>query len=158
MRNLPLPCFLFLAQHVLREPARHTVLLVGRADAICRRLNRRLGVFHRHAHSAAPKHFNIGHVVAERCDVFQRYAAGLGHSFNAIKFIRAARNYQRHCGFTRPYHCIFGQHVRYAFNIAGFNAVFHDRDDGVANYFAALSPGLSPFKNPSLFRRIRLTE
>lgn len=42
--------------------------------------------------------------------------------------------------------------------IAGFNAVFHDRDDGVANYFAALSPGLSPFKNPSLFRRIRLTE
>ena len=30
--------------------------------------------------------------------------------------------------------------------------------DGVANYFAALSPGLSPFKNPSLFRRIRLTE
>jgi len=40
--------------------------------------------------------------------------------------------------------------------IAGFSAVFHDRDDGVANCFAAVSPGLSPFKNPALFRKIRL--
>lgn len=42
--------------------------------------------------------------------------------------------------------------------IAGFNAVFHDRDEGVTNYFAAMSPGLSPFKNPAQFRRIRLVE
>ena len=33
---------------------------------------------------------------------------------------------------------------------------YHDRDDGVANCFAAVSPGLSPFKNPALFRKIRL--
>ncbi|MPN57229.1 hypothetical protein SDC9_204923 [bioreactor metagenome] len=42
--------------------------------------------------------------------------------------------------------------------IAGFNAVIHDRDDGVTNYFAAAAPGLSPYKQPAMFRKIRLLE